>query len=139
MKKYLVLFICILFFGCKKEKSDIVPFEKISLNERDKIVVFNYEGNLNFSIPIELNNDELILKKYSELLIIVKDKWKISSINIDVLNGLMNDNFVNKIKAVNKGLFFSNGLTYKHDSDAVFIKFTNPSLPKTDGEDNTDK
>jgi hypothetical protein len=143
MKKYLVLFVVLISFGCKKEKSDIVPFEIISLNEKDKMSVYNYNGYLQISITFQLNpdNHDLILKKYSELITSVKDKWKISLISFETLNGPINADFVNKIRAINKKFFLSNGLRHKYDydSDILYIEFAKPSLPHANGEDTVDK
>jgi hypothetical protein len=143
MKKYIVLFVSLLFFSCKKEKSDIVPYEFISINKEVVMSVYKYNGYLQISILVELdsNNQELMSKKYSELITSAKDKWNISLISLVASKSSINFDFINKIRAVNKELFLSNGLTHKYDFDReiLLVEFAKPSLPITNGENTVDK
>ncbi|KAF2516428.1 hypothetical protein [Flavobacterium foetidum] len=124
MSKKVIVFLSLIFlFGCTKEKSDIVPSEYIPIDNENKISAYNYNGNLEVYIPVNLDNEQLVLKKYSELILIVRNKWKFSTINIEVLNGSMNVNFVNKIKKINSKLFLINDLLYTYDADGIFINF----------------
>ncbi|MFB9079677.1 hypothetical protein ACFFLS_07305 [Flavobacterium procerum] len=130
MSKKVIVFLSLIFlFGCTKEKSDIVPSEYISIDNKNKISAYNYNGNLEVYIPVNLNNEKLVLKKYSELILVIRNKWKFSTINIEVLNGSMNVDFVNKIEKINSKLFLINDLLYTYDTDGIFINFPKVSDP----------